>query len=336
MRWLVLFLPFFAFSHVLIFVHLGKEVPSYLGITIEQARMFNPGADIYLLTDQTCLLEGVRVVSIDSIPVTEEHKAFCRMNKIDPSISDGFWFYATERFFVLYDFLKSRGLEEVVHLENDTMLYIDLDELKPFFHDVGIAAPFQSLVGCIPCFIYIKDSQHLSFLIEHILNEMQGYRGAIAHLYINDMQTLASFYRKFGDGFMLPLPTLMPEYAKKFPPRRSHFVQDNGTYLRFLSKHADLFPGYIFDAAGLAIYLNGNDRRHSPGHGPGTIHSRCLFDPSRFSYFWGKDVKGRAIPYLSFEGKEYRIVNLHFHSKMPEAYASSRGKNGTLAELPLR
>jgi hypothetical protein len=294
---------------------------------MKQARFLNPDSDIYLLTDQNfeCELKGaITTVNIQSIPLTEEHRMFRRVNKIDPSISEGFWVYATERFFVLYDFMKQRSLEDVIHLESDSMLYVDLDELMPLFKrsNTRLAAPFQSLVGCIPCLIYIKDSEILALLVNHILSEIATYNGVRPHIYINDMQTLASFYRKLGSDFMLPLPTLMPEYIRKFPQKKSHFIQDNGTRLNFLSMQSSLFPEYIFDAAGLGIYINGNDRRHTPGHGAGTIHSRCLFNPSRFSYFWGKDAKGRTVPYLCFMGKTYRIVNLHFHSKMPEGYTS--------------
>lgn len=325
MRWVFIFFPLFVFPHTLVFVHLGKNIPECLFASLKQAHYFNQDSEIYLLTDQKKAFyfdEKITVIDTALIPITEEHRTFQKINKMDPSISDGLWAYASERFFVLYDFIKERSLIELVHLESDCMLYMDLDELMPFFKGLRMAAPFQSLFGCIPCFVYIQDSQSLSLLLNHILSEIECYQGVRPHIYLNDMQTLASFYRKFGAAWMFPLPTLMPEYARKFPRRKSHFAQDNSTHLRFLSMNASFFTGYIFDAAGLAIYINGNDQRHTPGHGPATIHSRCLFNPGHFSYLWGKDSKGRAVPYLFFEGKSYQIVNLHFHSKMVEEYTS--------------
>ena len=112
----------------------------------------------------------------------------------------------------------------------------------------------------------------------------------------------------------------MQEYDRR--PRKSTVFADNFTPLAFLSQNAPLFPSYIFDAATLGIFLEGNDEAVFPLRGPGTIHYRSIFDPRLFSFFWGEDLKGRVVPYLSFKGKEYRIVNLHFHSKRPDGYTS--------------
>jgi hypothetical protein len=134
------------------------------------------------------------------------------------------------------------------------------------------------------------------------------------------MQTLASFYRKFGAAYMTPLPILMPEYH--YPKRVSTFEPDNETSLDFLSTNASLFPGYIFDAAALGVFANGNDRRYFPERGAGIIHYRSLFDPGHFSFFWGSDLQNHRVPFLSFKEKTYRIVNMHFHSKLPEGHTS--------------
>lgn len=308
----------------IIFVHLGDVVPRCLPTTLKQAQFFNRDSSIYLLTNNKTLKslceENITVVDVDEIPKTDEHRTFEEVNQIDPAITHGLWAYALERFFTLHDFIKERNLENVFHLENDTMLYVDVNEMLPLFTHMRLAAPFQSLVGCIPCLVYIKDQDSLTFLIDHVLSEMKDYDGLKPHLQVNDMQLLASLYTQFGEEYLFPLPTLMPEY--KSPKRRSVFGQDNRTPLRFLSLYADRFLGYLFDAAGLGIYLNGNDGQEITGRGPGTIHSRCLFNPGFFSYSWANDDQGRKIPYLSFKGNSYRIVNLHFHSKMPDDYRS--------------
>lgn len=282
---LFVWLPWIIWSNAIIFVHLGPDVPDCLSTTMAQARYWNPTWDIYLLTD--------------FCGKTPEHLQFLENCQLE----EGFWTYATERFFLLYDFMKERGLEMVVHLESDTMIYQSLDELD--FSGVRLAAPFQSEVGCIPCFVYIRDVASLKKLIDHILEEPEK----------NDMRTLASFYKKYGEEWMLPLPTLMPEYVG--PKHRSAYPWDNRTSLRFLSKHAERFPGVIFDAAGLGIYMNGCDRRFSPDKGAGTIHCRCLFYPNRFEYTWED-----GVPWLEYQGRRYKIANLHFYSKMPEPYVS--------------
>jgi hypothetical protein len=339
---LFLFLWVQGIASSIIFVHLGPSVPSCILTTMKQARHLNPDSTIYLLSDQKAhqvfqsqykiILEEEKVVlvNMEEVPKTSEHWQFYRVNKLSPSFVEGYWMFASERFFVLYDFIKDQKLTDVLHLESDCMLYLQMEEILPLFTNTGLAAPFQSLRGCIPCFVFIKDALSLAPLIEHMLLEMENFEGIKPHLSINDMQTLASFYRKFGPNALLPLPTLMPEYAKKHPKRRSSFVADNATPLLFLSLYANRFPEYLFDAASLGIFINGNDRKYSPHHGPGTVHARCLFNPHFFSFFWGENAKGHNVPYLSFQGKHYRIANLHFHSKMPEEYGSFRPILGRL------
>lgn len=316
-----LFFPILLLPHNIIFVHLGNPPPPSIFTGMQQARHLNRDCDIYLLTDKVNYLyfqtdyeqffkrELITLIDADQLPITEEHTTFLKVNQLD-----NIWAYATERFFTLFDFIKARNLIDIVHLENDSMLYVDLDELYPLFAKFGtrLAAPFQSLKGCIPCFVFIKDSESLSFLIDHILSETKNYLGAHAYVAINDMQTLASFYVKFGNDYMTPLPTLMPEYGLYHPKRKSRFAPDNLTRLPFLSQNRDLFPNYIFDSAGLGIFLNSKKQ----------IHFRSLFNPQFFSYHWGEDSKGRTVPYLSFKGKKYRIINLHFPSKAPEEFTS--------------
>ncbi len=314
---------------------------------MQQARYLNQDSDIYLLSDETAYQifqsnhqefldqENIHLIGTHHIPMSDEHIKFYEVNKIEPSLMDGYWMYASERFFVLYDFMKLKNLINVIHLESDSMLYVEVSELIPLFEKCNsqLAAPFQSLKGCIPCFVFIKNKESLHFLLDHIISEMRNFKGLNPHLLLNDMQTLASFYVKFGSDFLTPLPTLMPEYSRNYAKRRSSFMADNATSLSFLSLYADEFSGYIFDAAGLGIFINGNDGRFSPNHGPGTIHSRSLFNPGFFSFFWGKDRKERTVPYLSFKGSQYRIANLHFHSKKPEEYSSFRKP---LGKLPVR
>jgi len=309
---------------------------------MRQARYLNADCDIYLLSDEKGFSvfqnlhqdffsqERIDLVNTDLLSVSSARRSFYLANKLDFSREDGYWTYATERFFVLHDFMKEKELRNVFHLENDTMLYVDLSELFPAFDGLNtrLAAPFQSLKGCIPCFVFIKDAKSLSFLLEHIIEEMKSFTGSKPHILLNDMQTLASFYRKAGADFLMPLPTLMPEYLRYHTKQRSVFVPDNATPLSFLCSGSEVFPGMLFDAAAFGIFINGNDRKYSPQKGPGTIHSRALFNPGFFSFFWGKESKGRNVPYFSFKGKDYRIVNLHFHSKMPADYASYQNPLG--------
>ena len=329
----------------IIFVHLGDAIPSCISTTLKQARFLNSDSDIYLLTDEKSYSyfrekhsdlikqEYIQVVNMASIPPTKEHLDFQKIKGIFGMEGDGFWLYTSERFFTLYDFIKMKNLENILHLENDTMLYVGISEILPLFKNIRIAAPFQSLKGCIPCFVFIKDAESLSLLVNHMLKEIEHYDKKHPEIFLNDMQTLASFYRTYGTDYLLPLPTLMPEYSKYYTKRKSTFSPDNRTPIEFLYISSSLFPEILFDAAGLGIFINGLDSKLTWNPGKGTIDPRCLFNPSYFSYYWAKDEKERDVPYLCFKGKSYRIMNLHFHSKKPEDYTSFKE---TRAPLPFQ
>ena len=74
----------------------------------------------------------------------------------------------------MFDFIKYKDLENIVHLESDTMLYIDLKELLPLFKDLGtqVAAPFQSTAGCIPCFVFIKADLPFAEVVKSHYNDL--------------------------------------------------------------------------------------------------------------------------------------------------------------------
>ena len=318
-------------GHALVFVQLGKEAPPCIFAAMRQARYFNPDCEIYLLTDQSSYRlfdrefltgERISIVNGDALPITLEHREFRKAIDVDFTLPKSSIFYTLDRFFYLFDFVEEGGVENLFHLENDTLLYADLNELMPLFQGAGIrlATPFLSARAAVPCFVFIKDKEVFRPLIEYTVAWAKSYQGAQAYLGVSDMKALAYFYREFGSGSLTPLPTLMAEYG--YPKRQSLVPADNGTALSFLFTNGDLFPGYLFDAATLGVFANGNDRKYAPNSQPGTVHFRSLFDPRYFSFFWGKDAKDRAAPYLSFKGKNYAIVNLHLHSKMAEQFTS--------------
>lgn len=149
------------YPSAIVFVHLGEDVPSCIFTVIEQAKYLNPEKEIYLLTDevgyrncikkndQFFLREQLHLINMSGFPVSCLHKRFHEVNKMVGIDNANYWTYASERFFVLYDFLEQIRITEIVHLENDCMLYVDIEEILPVLRkeNVSLAAPFTSLKG---------------------------------------------------------------------------------------------------------------------------------------------------------------------------------------------
>lgn len=313
--------PLFSGQHSLVFVHLGKAAPPSLFSVLRQARTFNETCPIFLLSDHTFHRsdffeeQQITPVLIQTICKGSEHEEFDQKNQIDPLLSDGLWYYSLKRFFYLYDFIRERSLSNVFHLENDTMLYTDLDELD--FSFFSLAAPFESTTACIPCFVFIKNGDELRKLILSILTQVRNYRGFNPQNGVNDMSTCARAYQTLR--IPSPLPTSPCGYRPSFVLRKEYYSKK---VLSLLSENSSKFPNHLFDASTFGIFITGRDSRFSSNLHSRTCSPRSYLNPYDFSLFWGEDKKGRPVPFAQYSDKTYRIVNLHFHSKRTEGYES--------------
>ncbi len=317
-----------------IFVHVGENIPACSYITLRQARFMNEEAAIYFLLDPKNYAKSVEekgeffrenqviLVDLSKIPKTQKHRRFEEISPFDKTYKGGFWNHTTERFFHLHDFLEKVPLKNVIHMETDVMLYVDMKELLPFFlrSKAELAGTFQWTTECVPGFVFIQHPKIWDRFIDHLIEKLESYRGGDPQTDLNDMRTLASFKTNEDTSF-IQLPVLMPEYGLCYEKREIKGDRAN-TSLEFLSNRADLFPGYLFDAAAFGIYANGYDKTVYPQGRKGDIHWKSLFDPSKLNFFWGEDGQGRPVPYVSLMGTSYRLANLHFHSKHPEGFTS--------------
>ena len=298
-----------------VLVHIGSRLPFYLPAAVEQIRLFNSNCPIYIIANQEAIdkrpeelnAQRVTFVSCESIPKTEQHKKFWQDSVLDKGSQKGFWTFTTERFFYLASLMKDRNLEDVFHLENDVMLYADLTQLLPIFkanYPNKIAATFDNDQRCIPGFLYIANFLPMDHLTAYIAK-------ASAQKGVNDMVFLASFKNRYQKKWIDSLPILMPDYAKQNELVSPHGHQ--GANPEDYFHHADSFAS-IFDAAAIGQYLGGIDPQHGQNT-VGFINESCVFNPSKFAYEWELDEKNRKVPFAVYNGKKWRINNLHVHSK---------------------
>jgi len=289
----------------IVFVHVGPQLPPYASTSLDQARTFNPDCPIYLLASKQALnnfsQKGIKTVAYNTIPFSKEHNLFCKQARQ----TDPFWRYTSERFLYLYDFMLHYNLENVFHLENDVMLYADLRELLPLFqsHYPCIASTFDNEERCIPGFVYIPSIIKMKKLAKCFAD--------YAPAQMNDMQIFGIFRKKYGERAIDILPIITPEYIADHPLRSpfGHVPVNKWTFCQ----NSDVFNS-IFDAAALGQYLGGIDPILGTSV-PGFINERCLFNPSYLTYEWIEDENNRKIPYAIYGGRQWRINNLHIHSK---------------------
>lgn len=307
----------------LVFVHLGSsEVPHYATIAVEQARLFNPNCPFYFIVQQSQVApltarlanSHVTCIAAETLRKTDSHNHFLRTSRLDPHWHHGFWKHTTERFFYLEEFIRDYNLVDVFHIENDIMLYVNLQSLLPVFQKYykGIGITFPSDHQCVPGFVYIPSAESLRpinrFLADHA---REGQ---------DDGLTLSKCKNTIGRQHIDHLPLICPEYAQYYEMKNTFGEKPMNAAL--FSQHIEEFQS-IFDAAAFGQYLGGwSPLNGSWNDGKPAKNFWSMFDAEHVPVVWERNELGRKIPYATFAGKKYRINNLHIHSKNLKGFCS--------------
>jgi len=312
----------------IIFIHLGSALPSWLTHALRQVRLFNKCRVV--LAAEADALDHLRLrpelaidtISIQSLGISEKQRAFRDISPLDRQFRDSFWTYTTERFFVLETIMRQLSLSEVVHLENDVMLYCDLADLVPKLRELyrGIAATFDNDRRCVPGFLYVPHSGSIGRLNDFIIARLQEIRlrqRGRTPIDVNDMSLLGHF-RSQGPLAIDHLPIVPPDYAGILRSKLGHAAANPACY----SKHFAMLQ-MIFDAAALGQYLGGVDFRSASCQGSGFINESCVFDPRAVQARLCLDAAGRRVPVIETAAGIFPVANLHIHSKALQLFSSA-------------
>ncbi len=282
-------------ASAIVFVHIGDELPKYAPIAIQQARAFNPDQAIYMISSGSALSHlqiPVHKIPYETLPRSQQHSDYL-IRYPHP----GYWRYVVERFFYLDEFLMQYDLDHVIHLENDVMIYFELEKMLSAFNFYSsVGGTFLNDGEGVPGIVYIPNKEAL-----HSLMPFFAEMGGMGH---TDMWIFGQLRQK---KMIQDLPIIPAEYSEK---------------LQRFAEHVDDFES-IFDGAALGQYLGGVDPILCGVPKPGFVNWNSVFDPRHFEYSWEIDEQGRRIPYLHFLNKKYRINNLHIHSKELEKFTSN-------------
>jgi len=312
-------------THSILFAHLGADIPPWIATTLAQARRFNT-CPIALVAESAALKRAnlpaaleLTEYPLEEIGISEKHEIFLEISPLDRAFRAGFWTHTTERFFAIESAIKKYALTNVVHLENDVMLYCDLGTVVPALtaHYPGIAVTFDNDLRCIPGLVYIRHADAIEPLTEYILTALQAPRSARDAAKINDMVLLGG-YRRSPGALIDQLPIIPPDYPAALRSAAGHVTANAAGY----SKNFGAL-GMIFDAAALGQYLGGIDPRNDGHPSEGFINESCLFDPRLLNVRMIRDSRGYRIPVVKTASGIHRVANLHIHSKNPAPFLSN-------------
>ena len=295
----------------IVLTHSGtRPIPEYASDCIEQIRLFSD-IPIYFVCGRDKnipdrISRNVHVVYIEDVPVSGKHLEFYRKLSSFRSKYDNFFQHTSERFFILEEVIRSLNLKNVIHMENDILLYEDagilVEKIGKYFNDITV--PRMSERYCMAAVMYIPDAgsleRFLDYVLEHVLD-----KGT------NDMIMLAGYLREKD---LKPLPIINKGYVEKYG-----LVNKEGD--RAPCEHLDEFTlfteelGGFFDPAPIGQYLGGTDQKpKGVTDNAGYENVKSYVDISLLNIRWENEKEG-LIPFMYWNGKKYKIYDLHIHCK---------------------
>jgi hypothetical protein len=171
-------------------------IQPYIKICIEQLKCHG-NHDIIVLTDTSQLKTELQFLlsNIEILEIKDEelcHK-FERQSSLSIGFRNGFFRHCFKRFLYLYYYIKNYNIQDIIHIENDVMVYNNCENWPSFFTS-KIHLIMDSPDRCIPSVMYFKDYKILEKCLEYYNydsdeNDMVFW-GKCFHRFQNDIQIL--------------------------------------------------------------------------------------------------------------------------------------------------
>uniref|UniRef100_A0A6C0DQ65 Nucleotide-diphospho-sugar transferase domain-containing protein n=1 Tax=viral metagenome TaxID=1070528 RepID=A0A6C0DQ65_9ZZZZ len=217
---------------------------------------------------------------------------FANNARVDSHFRNGFWTLTSLRFFYIYDLMKTYHLTDVIHIENDVLIYYNVDELKPSLNSNYVYLPFDCYNRNIASIMYIPNSDIFKIVLDNY------------NFGVSDMDNFSTI--KWETGLIETFPIFPLKYA----------ITDEQKYV---SKNYDDFH-FIFDAAAIGQYLGGIDPFHTlekaddEKNTEGFVNETCVIKYNTYN-IRKINVNGFLRPFIEINNEQIPIFNLHIHSK---------------------
>lgn len=226
---------------------------------------------------------NINLISFESLDDTYNYFDNTSMDK---SFRNGFWTYTSSRFFYIYSLMKKYELTDCIHIENDVLLYYNIDILEPKLNKTYLYVPFDTFKRNIASILYIPNAN----IFKNVLDNYDKTK--------NDMENFSNI--KLNVNLIHNFPIFPNTYANTV---EELFVSEN--YNNF---------NMIFDAAAIGQFLGGVDPRNIPNDTTGFINETCIIKYNKYNFIWEKhnDINR---PFIIINDNKIPIFNLHIHSK---------------------
>ena len=249
--------------------------------------------NIYIITNSNFFSKfdefKTKITLINVNELNESYNYEGKNTLSDKSFRNGFNYLTSLRLFYVYELMNNYNINNVVHLENDVLIYYNCDEnLQNIVNDNFLYLPFDTYKRNVCSIMYIPNKD----VYKKILDNYDFNVGDMANFSIIKEKT---------------------NLIKHFPI----FIQNENLSeeQKFVSTNSDIFP-FIFDGAAIGQYLGGVDPANDKSNTVGFVNETCVIKYNNYQV-WVEydDNEKRKKPFIKIENKNVPIFNLHIHSK---------------------
>lgn len=275
--------------------------PEYVKYVINSILSVDKDANIYLCHDRTNKVNFKNISEVNLNEITSDYlNQFNEINVFKNTIFENnpLWVTSVQRIFYLDQIIKELNLSDVVHFDNDVLIYKSFSEIEKTVNEEKINITSYNNKKLIFGYSYIKNSKLSDLLSKKVLEEYQNENlsnwKSNNGKPLNEMEIMKKVNLKNNDLFNL-LPSL--PYQNKI----------------------------IFDPAGYGQYIGGT---HSNPKKPFRRGYTSIYDPI------GVEITAKRInvnfkykPIVTWNNEKFELTNLHVHSKkfkklLPQNYKS--------------
>jgi hypothetical protein len=210
------------------------------------------------------------------------------VSKLDGKFRDGFWKLTSLRFFYIYSFMIKYDICNVIHIENDVLIYYNCDILVDKLDNTKLYIPKDSYNRAIPSILYIPNHHILKSILDLYLNDK------------NDMDNFAIISNNYPD-LIINFPICIEK-------------SDHSLEQQYVTKN---YPNmnFIFDAAAIGQYIGGVDPRNMSSDTIGFINETSVIKYNNYEIIFKQDEDLFNKPFLCDDINIVPIFNLHIHCK---------------------
>jgi hypothetical protein len=273
-----------------VLIHLGSSPPRFLATAASQIELISGAPPLVVGPREGRKLDGPRL----------------RRFRAGEGLTDmglaGFWRFAAERFFVLEEFMRARGIGRCLHLETDNLLYVG-----PARIDGWLADTYGPAVALCP------------------LTDDEDTAGV---MYVGSLAALEAFNEALVDLVELGPERLLAEHGGTMANemRMIHLLRARDGLAQALpttiSAARDMNSDVVFDAASYGQWVGGTHAIPGvPYAGNHHVVGR-EFLAGRYEVLWDAQQRVPSVRDVG-DGRLWPLANLHVHSKQLDKWATA-------------